>query len=260
MFLEKLEIQGFKSFANKNLLVFPGMLDKSRRGITAIVGPNGSGKSNVVDSVRWALGEQSMKTLRGKKSEDIIFSGSDKKSRLGMAEVSLHLNNEDRQAPLDYSQIILTRRLYRDGNSEYLINSSRVRLLDIQILLAKTNFGQKTYSVIGQGMVEGFLNTSLAERKEFFDEATGVKQFQIKRDDSLNKLSNSYANLNQAKMLLSEIEPRLKSLTRQVNKLKKRDELASELKEVQLNYYGKLWQEINDKFSQANKKILVAKF
>jgi len=258
MFLEKLEIQGFKSFANKNLLVFPGMLDKSRRGITAIVGPNGSGKSNVADSVRWALGEQSMKTLRGKKSEDIIFSGSDKKSRLGMAEVSLHLNNEDRQAPLDYSQIILTRRLYRDGNSEYLINSSRVRLLDIQILLAKTNFGQKTYSVIGQGMVEGFLNTSLAERKEFFDEATGVKQFQIKRDDSLNKLSNSYANLNQAKMLLSEIEPRLKSLTRQVNKLKKRDELASELKEVQLNYYGKLWQEINDKFSQANKKILVA--
>ena len=258
MFLEKLEIQGFKSFANKNLLVFPGMLDKSRRGITAIVGPNGSGKSNVADSVRWALGEQSMKTLRGKKSEDIIFSGSDKKSRLGMAEVSLHLNNEDRQAPLDYSQIILTRRLYRDGNSEYLINSSRVRLLDIQILLAKTNFGQKTYSVIGQGMVEGFLNTSLAERKEFFDEATGVKQFQIKRDDSLNKLSNSYANLNQVKMLLSEIEPRLKSLTRQVNKLKKRDELASELKEVQLNYYGKLWQEINDKFSQANKKILVA--
>lgn len=258
MFLEKLEIQGFKSFANKNTLVFSGMLNKNQRGITAIVGPNGSGKSNTADAVRWALGEQSMKTLRGKKSEDIIFSGSDKKGRLGMAEVSLYLNNEDHQAPIDYAQVILTRRLYRDGNSEYLINNSRVRLSDIQILLAKSSFGQKTYSVIGQGMVEGFLNTSLAERKEFFDEATGVKQFQIKRDDSLNKLVNSYENLNQAKMLLSEIDPRLKSLTRQISKLKKREEIEIELKNLRLNYYGKLWHEINNKFSEFNKQIIIA--
>ncbi|MBA4318951.1 MAG: hypothetical protein C0412_11175, partial [Flavobacterium sp.] len=257
MFLEKLEIQGFKSFASKNTLVFSGMLNKDQRGITVIVGPNGSGKSNTADAVRWALGEQSMKTLRGKKSEDIIFSGSDKKGRLGMAEVSLYLNNEDRKAPIDYSQIILTRRLYRDGNSEYLINNSRVRLSDIQILLAKSSFGQKTYSVIGQGMVEGFLNTSLAERKEFFDEATGVKQFQIKRDDSLNKLINSYENLNQAKMLLSEIEPRLKSLTRQISKLKKREEIEVELKGLQKNYYSKLWHEINNKFSEFNKQIII---
>jgi chromosome segregation protein len=256
MFLEKLEIQGFKSFANKNTLVFPGMLDKSRRGITAIVGPNGSGKSNIADSVRWALGEQSMKTLRGKKSEDIIFSGSDKKGRMGMAEVSLFLNNEDRKAPLDYSQVVLTRRLYRSGDSEYLINNSRVRLYDTQMFLAKANFGQKTYSVIGQGMVEGFLNTSLAERKEFFDEATGVKQFQIKRDESLNKLRSSHENLNQAQMLLTEIEPRLKSLTRQVNKLQKGGEIKSELKELQLNYYGKMWNEINDKFNEHNKHFL----
>ncbi|MFH1233117.1 MAG: AAA family ATPase [Patescibacteria group bacterium] len=256
MFLEKLEIQGFKSFASKNTLVFSGMLNKDQRGITAIVGPNGSGKSNAADAVRWALGEQSMKTLRGKKSEDIIFSGSDKKGRLGMVEVSLYLNNEDHKVLIDYSQVILTRRLYRDGNSEYLINNSRVRLSDIQILLAKSNFGQKTYSVIGQGMVEGFLNTSLAERKEFFDEATGVKQFQIKRDDSLNKLLNSYENLNQAKMLLSEIEPRLKSLTRQISKLKKREEIETELKELRLNYYSKLWHEINKKFTQFNNQII----
>lgn len=256
MHLEKLEIQGFKSFASKNTLVFPGMLDKSRRGITAIVGPNGSGKSNIADSVRWALGEQSMKTLRGKKSEDIIFSGSDKKGRMGMAEVSLFLNNEDRKAPLDYSQVVLTRRLYRNGDSEYLINNSRVRLYDTQMFLAKANFGQKTYSVIGQGMVEGFLNTSLAERKEFFDEATGVKQFQIKRDESLNKLLSSYENLNQAQMLLAEIEPRLKSLTKQVNKLQKREGIESELKELQLNYYGKMWNEINDKFNEYNKRFL----
>jgi len=256
MYLEKLEIQGFKSFANKNTLIFPGMLGQDQRGITSIVGPNGSGKSNIADAVRWALGEQSMKTLRGKKSEDIIFSGTDKKGKLSMAEVSLFLNNEDRRADIDYSQVILTRRIYRDGESEYLINQNRVRLSDVQILLAKSNFGQKTYSVIGQGMVEGFLNTTLSERKEFFDEATGVKQFQIKRDDSLNKLIHSYENLNQASMLLMEIEPRLKSLTRQVNKLKKRDEIEAELKEFQKNYYSKIWHEINGKFSDYNKQFL----
>jgi len=263
MYLEKLEIQGFKSFANKNKLVFPGMVGKDRRGITAIVGPNGSGKSNIADAVRWALGEQSMKTLRGKKSEDIIFSGSDRKGRLGMAEVSLFLNNEDpRQggagikAPIDYSEVILTRRLFRDGESEYLINQSRARLADIQMLLARAKFGQKTYSVIGQGMVEGFLNTSLTERKEFFDEATGVKQFQIKRDDSLSKLQNSYENLNQVNMLLSEIEPRLRSLTRQVNKLEKREKIEAELKKLQLNYYRKVWHEINDKFNEFNNQFL----
>jgi chromosome segregation protein len=256
MFLEKLEIQGFKSFANRNVLVFPGMLDKNKRGITAIVGPNGSGKSNVADAIRWALGEQSMKTLRGKKAEDIIFSGSDKKGRLGMAEVSLYLNNEDGQAPIDYSQIVITRRLYRNGDSEYLLNNNRVRLSDIQMLLAKANFGQKTYSVIGQGMVEGFLNTSLAERKEFFDEATGVKQYQIKRDESLNKLRATYENLSQAQMLLIEIEPRLKSLTRQVNRLRKRGEIEAELKELQKNYYACLWQEINNQFSRYNRQFL----
>jgi chromosome segregation protein len=256
MYLEKLEIQGFKSFANKNTLIFPGMLSKSRRGITSIVGPNGSGKSNIADAIRWVLGEQSMKTLRGKKSEDVIFSGSRKLGKLGMAEVSLFLNNEDKKAPIDYSQLILTRRLYRNGDSEYLINNSRTRLSDVQILLAKAKFGQKTYSVIGQGMVEGFLNTSLAERKEFFDEATGVREFQIKRDESLNKLRLSYENLAQVQMLLAEIEPRLKSLTRQVNKLQKRESLEKELKELQLAYYSKNWHEINNKFSEYNNKFL----
>lgn len=256
MFLEKLEIQGFKSFANKNLLVFPGMIDKDTRGITAVVGPNGSGKSNVADSVRWALGEQSMKTLRGKKSEDVIFSGSDKKGKLGMAEVSLHLNNEDKKAPIDFSQIVITRRLYRSGESEYLLNNNRVRLSDIQMLLAKAKFGQKTYSVIGQGMVEGFLNTSLAERKEFFDEATGVKQYQIKRDESLNKLLGSHENLAQAEMLIAEIEPRLKSLTRQVSKLKRRGEIEEELKTEQIDYYRQLWHEINNQFREHNEKYL----
>ncbi len=272
MYLEKLEIQGFKSFANKNKLVFPGIISGTKRGITAVVGPNGSGKSNIADAVRWALGEQSLKALRGKKSDDVIFSGSDQKGRLGMAEVSLHLNNQDGpRRPINpeasedeknldlilrQPQIVITRRIYRDGEGEYLINNSRTRLSDIQILLAKANFGQKTYSVIGQGMVEGFLNTSLAERKDFFDEATGVKQYQIKRDIALNKLQNSYENLNQVEILLNEIEPRLRSLTRQVNRLERRSSLETELREYQIQYYRQVWHEINDRLNEVNQKFL----
>ena len=298
MYLEKLEIQGFKSFANKNKLVFSGILEGQKRGITVVVGPNGSGKSNIADSIRWVLGEQSTKLLRSKKSEDVIFSGSDKKGRLNMAEVSLYLNNENSNlfnkrrfssfdandlsknnleaenfeeqevkkninkesdsvdALLMLPEIVLTRRVFRDGNSEYFINNNRVRLSDIQIFLAKANFGQKTYSVIGQGMVENFLNTSPAERKSFFDEATGVKQYQIKRDLSLNKLEVSQENLSKVEMLLSEIEPRLKSLTRQVSKLKKRQFLEEDLLKNQLDYYSNVWQEIDSRVKRFNKNIL----
>lgn len=269
MYLEKLSIQGFKSFANKNELVFPGALKDGKHGLTAIVGPNGSGKSNVADAVRWALGEQSMKTLRGKKSEDVIFSGSDKKGQLGMAEVSLFLNNHDSDRRksdseksetgtdgfLDYADVVLTRRLYRDGASDYLINGSRVRLLDVQMLLAKANFGQKTYSVIGQGMVENFLNTSLAERKEFFDEATGVKQYQIKRDDALNKLRLSIENLSQSQMLMTEIEPRLKTLSRQMARLEKKGQYLTELEELQLNYYAHQWQNLNNLLQEIRQRM-----
>ncbi|MDD4412182.1 MAG: AAA family ATPase [Patescibacteria group bacterium] len=255
MYLEKLVVQGFKSFANKNELIFPGALKEGKHGLTAVVGPNGSGKSNVADAVRWALGEQSMKTLRGKKSEDVIFAGSDKKGQLGMAEVSLYLNNHDGQSSIEYSDIVLTRRLFRDGNSEYLLNNNRVRLLDVQMLLAKANFGQKTYSVIGQGMVEGFLNTSLAERKEFFDEATGVKQYQIKRDDALNKLKSSLENLSQSQMLVMEIEPRLKTLSKQMSRLEKKGQLVSELDDLSLNYYAKSWQDINTKIKDIKLKM-----
>ncbi len=255
MYLEKLDIQGFKSFASKNTLVFPAG-NKEKKGITVIVGPNGSGKSNVADAVRWVLGEQSMKTLRAKTSEDVIFSGSSSKGQLGMAEVSLYLNNEDGQAPIDFSQLVITRRIYRDGESDYLLNEAKVRLADIQILLAKSGVGQKTYSVIGQGMVESFLATTASERKEFFDEATGVRQFQIKREQSLSKLIASYENSGQANMLLAEIEPRLKSLTRQVNKLRQRDEIETELKNIRTGYFKFVWHNLNDKFSEYNNKYL----
>ncbi len=237
MYLQKLVIQGFKSFANKTTLEFTP-------GITAIVGPNGSGKSNTADAVRWVLGEQSLKTLRGKKSGDIIFAGSDKKTRLGYCQVDLHLDNEDRKAPVDYSEIVISRRIYRDGNGEYYINKNRVRLQDILMLLAKSNFGQRSYSIISQGTVDLFLSATPTQRKEFFDEAAGVRQFQIKKEQAENKLRQTKENLMQAEMLMQEIEPRLKSLTRQVHRLERREEVTKELKEIQHRYYAGLWHDL----------------
>jgi chromosome segregation protein len=262
MYLQRIELQGFKSFAQKTALEFPApgkgckttpgakadggqQLERGVCGVTAIVGPNGSGKSNVVDAVRWVLGEQSLKLLRGKKSTDVIFSGSAKKSQMGLAEVSLYLNNEDKLAPIDYTEIVITRKLYRDGESEYLLNKTPVRLFDIVMLLAKANFGQNTYSIIGQGMVDRIVNYSPQERKNFFDEATGVKQFQIKRDRSVNKLKRSREDLFSAQALMTELEPHLKSLTRQVNRLRQRKEIETELRQAQVNYFGKQWVDLD---------------
>lgn len=233
MYLKKLEIQGFKSFAHQVELVF-------NRELTSIVGPNGSGKSNVADSVRWVLGEQSVKLLRGKKSDDVIFAGSDKKSRLSFAQVDLHLDNSDHQAPVDYDQIVVSRKIYRDGESEYLLNNTKVRLADIQILLAKAHFGQKSYSVIGQGTVDHLLTLSASERKDFFDEATGVKQYQIKKDQAVNKLLATQENLIQGENVLAEITPRLRSLSRQVKRLELKEELEKNLHDLQTHYYSYL--------------------
>ncbi|MBU0613478.1 AAA family ATPase [Patescibacteria group bacterium] len=241
MYLERLDIQGFKSFATKTTLKF-------NKGISAVVGPNGSGKSNIADAVRWVLGEQSLKLLRGKKSQDVIFSGSGKKSRLGMAEVSMYINNKDGKAPIDYSELIITRRVYQNGEGEYFINNSRSRLQDILMLLAKANFGQKSYSVIGQGMIETVLTSTPQERKDFFDEAAGVKQYQIKRDQANNKLIRTDENLQQTEMLLQEIAPRLRSLTRQVKKLERRGEVEKELVIIQQTHYSILWGELEQQY------------
>jgi chromosome segregation protein len=246
MFLQKLDIQGFKSFANKTVLEFPNA-SKKGKGITAIVGPNGSGKSNIADAIRWVLGEQSVKMLRGKKSEDVIFSGSDKKSRLGLAEVSLYFNNNDRAIPIDYPEVVITRRLYRDGESEYLINKAKTRLQDIVLLLAKANLAQRTYCVIGQGMVDSILSATLQERKEFFDEAAGVLQYRIKRDQALSKFKATLENLVQTDLMIQEIEPRVRSLGRQVKRLEKREEAEKELKAAQRQYYGRLWEDLGVK-------------
>ncbi len=254
MYLQKLEIQGFKSFANKTVLEFTPK-SKGGKSITAVVGPNGSGKSNIADAIRWVLGEQSLKLLRGKKSEDVIFSGSPKKPRMGFAEVSLYLNNEDGSAPIDFREVVLTRRVYRSGESEYLINKSKVRLSDVLLLLAQSNFGQKTYAIIGQGMVDAMLLATPTERKEFFDEATGVEQYQMKRDQSLNKLKASEENLRQAEALFAEIEPRVKSLTRQMKRLAERSQVEVELKDLQKKYYSHLWRELNSKMKSDENRV-----
>ncbi len=247
MYLQKLEIQGFKSFAQKTTLQF-------NRQLTAIVGPNGSGKSNIADAVRWVLGEQSLKLLRGKHSEDVIFAGSDKKNRAGLAEASIYLNNEDGQGPIDYPEIVITRRIYRDGQGEYLLNNKPVRLTDINLLLAQFNLGQKTYSVIGQGMIDSVLLSSPGERKEFFEEATGIKQYQIKREQAINKLLSTFDNLEQVELVLQEIMPRLRSLTRQVKRLEQREELETNLTELQKNYFRYRWGKITSQYNQLKER------
>src|SRR3989344_5513291 len=243
MFLQKIIIQGFKSFANKTELVFPE--PKSGRSITTIVGPNGSGKSNCAEAVRWVLGEQSLKLLRSKRSEDVIFSGSEKRGKSSMAEVSIHLNNHDGKAPIDYTEVIITRRLYRDGTSEYLINNSKVRLADINLLLAKSGLGIRTYNVVGQGMIESLLIMSSEERREFLGEAAGIKKFEIKKNQAEAKLEGTEENLRQVDLLLNELEPRLRSLRRQVKKLEERASLEENLHALEHQYYGSLWRKLS---------------
>src|SRR3989344_9499247 len=270
MFLQQIEIQGFKSFAQKTILEFPrpgqgcplvknaggpNQLQAGLCGVACIVGPNGSGKSNIVDAVRWVLGEQSLKSLRGKKSEDVIFSGSEKKARLGLAQVSLHVNNEDGVMPVDYQEVIISRKIYRDGESEYSINKSKVRLQDVLMLIAKSNFGQKSYSIVSQGSIDQVIMSTPADRKEYFDEAVGVKQFQLKRDQSINKLESAWNNLRQVDALLTEIKPRLNSLTRQVKRLQKREKVEAQLKEISQRYYGWLWYDVKRKIDEIAPKL-----
>ena len=263
MYLKRIEIKGFKSFADKTVLDFLPYKN-NRHSITVIVGPNGSGKSNISDAVRWVMGEQSLKTLRGKKNEDIIFGGSAIKGRLSAAEVTMVLDNSpdsafgrtesasgetksakasSRQGMLmsDYPEITVGRRLYRSGEGEYLINNNQVRLLDVHLLLAQAQFAQHSYSVVGQGMIDRLLMVSPGERKDFLDEASGIKEFQIKQHQAELKLARTVENVTQAERLAQEVEPRLKILARQVKKLEQRQEVELKLRENQEQYYASIY-------------------
>lgn len=256
MYLKRLEIQGFKSFAQKTVLDFIPP-QSGRFSITAVVGPNGSGKSNISDAIRWVMGEQSMKVLRGKKSEDIIFSGSETKGQLGASEVVLVLDNSDGKVLSDYAEITIARRVYRSGEGEYFINNNKARLFDVRLLLAKAQFAEHAYSVIGQGMIDRLLAVSSAERKDFMDEASGIKEYQIKRHQADLKLTHTLENMTQAERLLQEVEPRLKLLARQVKKLEKRQEVELKLRETQEKYYVTIYLHNQKEIEDLLKKLKV---
>lgn len=255
MYLKRLEIKGFKSFADKTVLDFLPYKN-NRYSITAVVGPNGSGKSNISDAVRWVMGEQSLKNLRGKKNEDVIFSGSASKGQLSAAEVTMVLDNSDAKLMSDYPEITVGRRLYRSGEGEYLINNNPVRLLDVHLLLAQAQFAQHSYSVVGQGMIDKLLMVSPAERKDFLDEASGIKEFQIKQHQAELKLARTVENVTQAERLVEEVEPRLKILARQVKKLEQRQEVELKLRENQEQYYASIYLSNKSELDKLN-SILV---
>ncbi len=230
MNFEKVEIYGFKSFADKAEIKFGG-------GITGIVGPNGCGKSNVADAIRWVLGEQSAKSLRGSSMQDVIFSGTQGRKSLSYCEVSLYFDNSNRMFSLDYNEIIITRKLFRSGESEYYINKQPARLRDIVELLHECGIGKEGYTIIGQGKVEEIMSAKPEDRRMIFEEATGIAKFKTRKNESERKLERTHENIVRYLDILSEIENQLAPLERQAEKAKEFNELSAQLKHHELNTY-----------------------
>lgn len=227
MYFKKLELIGFKSFAEKTLLRF-------EPGITAVVGPNGCGKSNIFDAIRWVLGEQSIKSLRGAKMEDVIFNGTEKILALGFAEASLTLSNEAKILPIDYEEITITRRLYRSGESEYLLNNNPVRLKDINELFMGTGIGAESYSLVEQGKIDLVLSSRPEDRRLVFDEATGVSKYKAKKKEALRKLEETENNLLRVNDIILEVKRQISSIERQASKARRYKEIYEKLKELEV--------------------------
>ncbi|MDD2261782.1 MAG: AAA family ATPase, partial [Clostridia bacterium] len=213
MILNKLELQGFKSFATRTVLEF-------NKGITAIVGPNGSGKSNIADAIRWVLGSQSSKQLRGINMSDMIFSGTQFRKPVGFAEASLYFDNSDKGLAVDFDEVKITRRLYRSGESEYSINNKNCRLKDIQMLFFDTGVGKEGYSIVGQNEVKDIIDSNSVERRGIFEEAAGIMKYKQKKLEALRKLSNTEDNLIRINDITVEIENQLEPLRIQSEKAK----------------------------------------
>ncbi|WIG57451.1 MAG: Chromosome partition protein smc [Ktedonobacterales bacterium] len=237
MYLKRIELHGFKSFAPRTVLEFSP-------GITAIVGPNGSGKSNIADSIRWVLGEQSMRTLRGKKSDDVIFAGGQSKTAMQMAEVGLVLDNSASWLPSDFTEVTVARRSFRSGDSEYLTNGQRVRLKDVLLLLAQARIGHDSYTVIGQGMVDQALSQRPEERRALFEDAAGIRQFQAQRTDAEQKLGLTQSNLARLRDIVGEIEPRLAPLAEQARRAVEFAGTREELTRLLRIWYRRQWSEM----------------
>ena len=230
MYLKRLELQGFKSFADKTVLEF-------MPGITSVIGPNGSGKSNIADAIRWVLGEQSMKELRGGKSVDIIFAGTQNRKSLGFAEASLVFDNQDGKLPIEYKEVIVTRKLYRSGETGYYINKTQCRLKDILELFMDTGIGKDGYSIIGQGKIDEILSNKSEDRRNVFEEAAGIVKFKTRKEESEKKLEHTKLNVLRINDILTEIEANLEPLKQQSDKAKRYLDLKNELKSIEVGLF-----------------------
>ncbi|MDD5547383.1 MAG: AAA family ATPase [Candidatus Pacebacteria bacterium] len=248
MHLKRLELLGFKSFAQKTVLDFPG-------GIAGIVGPNGSGKSNVIDSVRWILGEREAKNLRGVKAEDLIFAGTQKRPRMGMAQVSLTFDNSSGFFPVDYNEVTIVRRIDRDGISQYFLNKSEIRLKDIVEFFAKARLGTRGLAIINQGESDLFVKASPQQRREMIEEILGLRQYQLKKHEAERKLKNTTINAEKVKAMVEEIAPHLRFLKRQASKWEKLSDIEKDLKDSEDIYFRNKFKEINEGLEKFNPKI-----
>lgn len=246
--LSALKMQGYKTFARETEMAFPAK-------ITAIVGPNGSGKSNVADAIRWVLGEQSFSLLRAKRTEDMIYSGSENRSRAGMAEVSIHFDNQDGWLPIDYSEVVLTRRAYRDGQNDYMINNQRVRLKDFGELLSKTGLSDRTYTIIGQGLVDLALSIRPDERRKLFEEAAGIGLYRTRKEEALRRLETTSRNLERATDISDEIRPRLRNLEKQAARVSEYKLVKESLRANLLEWYGFHWSKVKQEVDRLTSEL-----
>ena len=251
MFLKSIEVQGFKSFANKIVFQF-------HNGITGIVGPNGSGKSNVADAVRWVLGEQSVKQLRGGTMTDVIFSGTETRKPLSYAYVAITLDNSDHALPSDFEEVTIARRLYRSGESEYLLNGTACRLKDVNELFYDTGIGKEGYSIIGQGQIDKILSGKPEERRELFDEAAGIVKFKRRKASALKKLENEQNNLVRVNDILAELERQVGPLERQSEKAKQYLSLKENLKTLDVNAFLLEHESLKSKLIDVEEKLSIA--
>jgi chromosome segregation protein len=247
-FLKRLELNGFKSFAGKTVLEFPA-------GIVAVVGPNGSGKSNIVDAMRWLLGERDAKNLRGARVEDLIFAGTQKRPRVGMAQASLYFENKNKFFPVDFEEVVVTRQISRDGASKYYLNKSEILLRDLIDFFAKARLGSKGLIIIGQGDSDLFIRSTPLERREMIEEILGLREYQIKKADAERRLKNSNINLDKVTALIEEIEPHLRSLKRQTSRWERRGALEEELRSLENQFFGSQLRELHAKGSQVDERI-----
>lgn len=248
MYLKRLEMAGFKSFADRTELEFVP-------GITAVVGPNGSGKSNVTDGIRWVLGEQSAKSLRGNKMEDVIFAGSDSRKPVGFCEVSITFDNSDRKLPIDYTEVTVTRRVYRSGESEYLLNKRPCRLKDINELFMDTGIGKEAYSMIGQGKIEEILSSKSEDRRALFEEAAGIVKYKSRKKEAEKKLETTEGNLDRIHDLIHELQTQKGPLEEQAEKAESYKKLKEELKQVEISLYVHKIESVHDAWQQATQQM-----